>query len=73
MIISMYSVRASVLNARNKMVPREIARKVSKQLDIGDWWLIYMLGRNLDPVVFKEVLIQLSERLDRILENKSID
>lgn len=46
------------------MVPRDVAYKISKQLDIGDWWLIYMLGRNLDPIVFKDVLKQLSERLE---------
>lgn len=60
----MIGVRSAILNARNRMVPRNIAYKISKQLDIGDWWLIYMLGRNLDPIVYKDVLTQLSERLD---------
>lgn len=60
----MTGVRSAILNARNRMVPRDVAYKISKQLDIGDWWLIYMLGRNLDPIVFKDVLKQLSERLE---------
>lgn len=49
-------VRAVILNARNRMVPRDVAKRASRNLDIGDWWLIYMLGRNLDPIVFKDVL-----------------
>lgn len=60
----MTSVRAVILNARNKMVPRDVAQKISRKLDIGDWWLIYMLGRNLDPIVYRDVLTQLLERLE---------
>lgn len=64
MIISMKSVRAKILSARNRLVPSELARKISHKLDIGDWWVIYMLSRNLDPIVFKDVLAQLLERLE---------
>lgn len=46
------------------MIPGDIARRVSQKLDLGDWWLIYMLSRNLDPIVFKDVLAQLLERLE---------
>lgn len=54
-------LRATILNARNRMVPRDVAYAISNHLDIGDWWLIYMLGRNLDPIIFKDVLTQLVE------------
>lgn len=53
-----------ILSARNRMIPSELARKVSQKLDIGDWWLVYMLSRNLDPIIFKDVLAQLLERLE---------
>lgn len=59
MIILIPSVRAQILNARNRMVPRDVAFKISNHLDIGDWWLVYMLGRNLDPIIYKDVLVQL--------------
>lgn len=60
----MKSVRAKILSARNRLIPGDIARKISHKLDVGDWWLIYMLSRNLDPIVFKDVLAQLLERLE---------
>lgn len=60
----MRGVRARILSARNRMIPSEIARKISQKLDIGDWWVIYMLSRNLDPIIFKDVLSQLLERLE---------
>lgn len=61
MIIFVPRVRAQILNARNRMVPRDVAFAISKHLDIGDWWLVYMLGRNLDPIIYKDVLVQLVE------------
>jgi len=61
LIIMVPRVRAQILNARNRMVPRDVAFAISKHLDIGDWWLVYMLGRNLDPIIYKDVLTQLVE------------
>jgi innexin len=46
------------------MVPREVAEAVSRKTDLGDWWIIYMLGRNLDPIIFKDVLSELVKRID---------
>ena len=59
LIIFVPSIRAKVLNARNRLIPREIAYAVSKKTDIGDWWIIYMLGRNLDPIIYKDVLAKI--------------
>ncbi len=44
LIIFVPSVRSKVLNARNRMVPREVAEAISRKTDIGDWWICYMLG-----------------------------
>ncbi|KAL7013374.1 hypothetical protein ACKWTF_015360 [Chironomus riparius] len=63
LIIFVPSIRARVLNARNRMVPREIATSVSNKVDIGDWWIIYMLGRNLDPIIYKDVLAELAKSI----------
>lgn len=57
-------IRPHILNARNRMVPRTIATDISNSLDIGDWWLLYMLGRNLDPIIYRDVLIELVKDID---------
>lgn len=64
MIIFMPTLRARILNARNRMVPREVAQSVSRKTDVGDWWIIYMLGRNLDPIIFKDVMGELAKRIE---------
>ena len=63
LIIFVPSIRARVLNARNRMVPREIAISISKKVDLGDWWILYMLGRNLDPIIYKDVLAELAKSI----------
>lgn len=70
-IIFMPSVRPILLNARNRMVPRGIARVVSNKLDLGDWWIVYMLGRNLDPIIFKDVMVEFAEQIQDMKKTKN--
>uniref|UniRef100_A0A182XA18 Innexin n=1 Tax=Anopheles quadriannulatus TaxID=34691 RepID=A0A182XA18_ANOQN len=63
-IIFVPSVRSQLLNARNRMVPRNVAKTISSSLDLGDWWIVYMLARNLDPIIFKDVATELAKRIE---------
>lgn len=63
-MIFMPNFRPRLLHARNRMINLETCRVLSQRLDIGDWWLIYMLGRNLDPVIYKDVMNEFSKELD---------
>lgn len=65
MIIFMPKLRPRLLNARNRMVPKKVAYTVSRNVDFGDWWIIYMLGRNMDPLIFKEVMTEFSNTLEQ--------
>lgn len=64
MIIFMPKLRPRLLNARNRMVPKKVAYTVSRNSDIGDWWILYMLGRNMDPLIYKEVMTELALRVE---------
>lgn len=46
------------------MVPREAAEAISQKTDLGDWWIIYMLGGNLDPPIFKDVVAELAKQIE---------
>ena len=47
------------------MVPKKVAYTVSRHTDIGDWWILYMLGRNMDPLIYKEVLTEFSHTVEQ--------
>lgn len=34
-----------------------------RKADLGDWFLIFLLSKNLDSILFKEFISQLSEKL----------
>ena len=33
-------------------------------MDVGDWWVLYMLGRNLEPLVYREVVSELAKKVE---------
>lgn len=71
LLLTMPSIRAPVLAARNRMLPRDVAENLSQKLDVGDWWVLYMLGRNMDPIIYRDIMIELSDRVGR--RNHRID
>lgn len=63
-IYFMPKFRPRILHARNRMIPIETCRSLSRKLELGDWWLIYMLGRNLDPGVYKDVMGEFAKQVE---------
>lgn len=68
-IITMPAFRQTLFRARNRMVPVEVCEDISKNTDIGDWWVLYTLGRNMDPLIFREVITELSKKIQTAASN----
>lgn len=62
-ILAAPSVRPYLLHRRNRMIPFDIAKAVSLKTDVGDWWILYMLNRNMDPVIYREFISELSKKI----------
>ncbi|XP_028178380.1 uncharacterized protein LOC114365882 [Ostrinia furnacalis] len=52
-IIFVPSIRPRLLHARSRSIAIETAVVVSRRTDVGDWWLLYMLARNMDPLIYR--------------------
>ncbi|XP_073957502.1 innexin inx1-like [Choristoneura fumiferana] len=63
-IMCVPGIRPRLLHARSRSVAMETAWAVSRHLDVGDWWLLYMLARNMDPIIYREFLEELSKRME---------
>lgn len=63
-IIFSPSVRALLLRARSRLVSQDEIDLITKKCQIGDWFVLYQMGKNINPVVFKEFLSEFAERLD---------
>ncbi|XP_035222705.1 innexin inx2-like [Stegodyphus dumicola] len=64
-VILMPSVRPRMLHARCRLAFREHIAKVISQTDVGDWFFLYMLGKNLDSILFKEMMADLSRNFEK--------
>ncbi|ODM88929.1 Innexin inx1 [Orchesella cincta] len=53
---------AFLLYSRTRMVPKEVVDSICRRVSVGDWWILYMLGRNVDPQIYKEVITDFAEK-----------
>ena len=48
---------------RFRRIKRECLDVVIEKSVVGDWFLLYLLGQNVDPVIFKDVVHELAKKL----------
>ena len=48
-------MRAYLLYIRFRLINREVINTIVRKSKMGDWFLFYMLGQNVDSIIFKEV------------------
>ncbi|KAL7301674.1 hypothetical protein TKK_0005676 [Trichogramma kaykai] len=56
-------MRVFLLNLRFRLVRKEAVETIVKRGKVGDWFLLYMLGENLDTVIYRDVMHELAHRL----------
>ena len=50
-------MRAYLLYIRFRLINREVINTIVRKSKMGDWFLFYMLGQNVDSIIFKVVSI----------------
>lgn len=48
-----------------RFVKRRIVSRIVKQFRFGDWFILYLLGKNMNPLIYKELIIELSKELEK--------
>lgn len=57
--------RYYLLHKFNRLVPPKAFHTVLQQVSYGDWFLLYLLSKNLDPFHYRDIMIQLADRIDQ--------
>ncbi|KAG8238732.1 hypothetical protein J437_LFUL016003 [Ladona fulva] len=60
--------RVHLLNLRFRLLRRETCEALVRNTRLGDWFLLVTLGENIDSLVFKDVLTELSAKLKHARE-----
>lgn len=63
-IMSVPDVRLMLLTIRCRLAPRQQVAALCDKCEIGDWFILYQLSKNLHPVIFKEFMSDLIEKLE---------
>ncbi|XP_046591941.1 innexin shaking-B isoform X1 [Neodiprion lecontei] len=56
-------MRVYLLRLRFRLVRREAVETIVRRSKMGDWFLLYMLGENLDTVIYRDVMHDLANKL----------
>lgn len=64
-IVIIFSPRTRVylLRLRFRLVRKEAVETIVRRSKVGDWFLLYMLGENLDTVIYRDVMHELANKL----------
>ena len=57
------SFQAYFLYLRFRLIKKECINVIVKKTKMGDFFLLYMMGLNIDSVIFKEVVQELARKL----------
>lgn len=57
-------VRLYLLRAQCKIAGSRQIETIANKCEIGDWFVLYQLGKNIDPLIFKEVISDLAKKLE---------
>lgn len=61
-IIACPSVRVYMLNLRFRVSQLNHLYIIVRQSTIGDWFLLYLIGKNMDSYILKDIVAQLAEK-----------
>lgn len=64
-------LRANCLLTRCRLSSRRDLKTICNAGNVGDWFVLYMLGHNLDPIVMAEVTSDMAKRISIALLNKN--
>lgn len=61
-IIASPSVRVYMLNLRFRISQIQHLKTIVKKSTVGDWFLLYLLGKNMDSYILKDIVAELAQR-----------
>ncbi|XP_020296871.1 innexin inx1 [Pseudomyrmex gracilis] len=62
-IIFVPLVRSKLMHLSARLLPIEICRSVSAKVDLGDWWILYILSSNMDSLIYRDFLMEFTKKM----------
>jgi hypothetical protein len=62
-MVTSYRLRAYLFKIHYRLIRRSDIEKITRHYSVGDWYLLYMIGVNIDARIFNEVFHELAEKI----------
>lgn len=56
--------RLQLMKMRSRLVQRDYVEIVVRKIQLGDWFVLDLLGKNMDGIVFREFLMELAKKFE---------
>ncbi|XP_065209665.1 innexin inx2 [Planococcus citri] len=63
-IVMSPALRLYLLRARSRLSSQKDVQIIADKFQLGDWFILYQLGKNIDPLIFKELVSSLANKLN---------
>ncbi|XP_052868573.1 innexin inx2 [Anopheles cruzii] len=63
-VIMMPRLRLLMLRARSRLSAHEDVELIASRCQLGDWFILYQLGKNIDPLIYKEIIFDLAQKVE---------
>eukprot|EP00092_Neocalanus_flemingeri_P024553 GFUD01026628.1.p1 GENE.GFUD01026628.1~~GFUD01026628.1.p1 ORF type:complete len:359 (+),score=94.79 GFUD01026628.1:64-1140(+) len=57
-------MREYLLRARARLAPMYQIQAICRKCKLGDWFILYQLGKNIDPMIFREFMAELHKKME---------
>ncbi|XP_038211702.1 innexin inx2-like [Zerene cesonia] len=64
LVLSLPPLRTYLIMGQVRYVKRRVVTKIVKRFSFGDWFILYLLGKNMNPIIYKDLIIELSKELE---------
>lgn len=49
----------------------ETIEAITNKTSIGDWWILYVLSTNIDPLIYRDIMTKLSKEIETADSNNA--
>jgi len=65
-ILSVPTARELLLRSRARLASVHKIQTICRESKFGDWFLLYQLGKNIDPLIFRDFIDDLHKKLENL-------
>ncbi|XP_051153950.1 innexin inx1 [Leptopilina boulardi] len=62
-IIFAPSIRPRILQLSSRLLPIETCQSINKKIALGDWWILYNLSSNIDSLIYRDLMQELTKKM----------